>query len=132
MCVRRCSRVWWRAECMCVQRFRQVSLGFSHSHTLVFAAETKEVFDLQSMQTINAAVAAVKEHLGMQAAEGSDKPSASATHHTLKLYGLYVGQVAVMVKAEMVIDQRKGGVKLRLTARSESEPVRTLLVSLIS
>uniref|UniRef100_A0A7S3DM60 Coatomer subunit gamma n=1 Tax=Palpitomonas bilix TaxID=652834 RepID=A0A7S3DM60_9EUKA len=95
-------------------------------------AETKEVFDLQSMQTINAAVAAVKEHLGMQAAEGSDKPSASATHHTLKLYGLYVGQVAVMVKAEMVIDQRKGGVKLRLTARSESEPVRTLLVSLIS
>jgi coatomer protein complex subunit gamma len=84
--------------------------------------EVLEKFALQ-FKKLEEAVVAVADFLGMQPADGTNViPTAtdgSRRSHTLHLVGMFLGNISVLVRAQLQLDE-SGGILLKLAVRSES------------
>jgi coatomer protein complex subunit gamma len=72
------------------------------------------------------AVAAVIDFLGMQAVDGTGTVSAAdeaKKPHTLHLAGVFVGNVPVLVRAQVQLDETGAGVVLKMAVRSQDKDV---------
>jgi len=87
--------------------------------------EVLEKFALQ-FKKLEEAVAAIIDFLGMQPVDGTGtvSPDLAATKkpHTLHLSGVFVGNVPVMVRAQLQMDDASG-VVLKMAVRSQSKEV---------
>lgn len=95
--------------------------------------EVLEKFALQ-FKKLDDAVNAVIDFLGMQPADGTgiipstDGPKRT---HTLHLSGVFVGNVPVLVRAQIQIDDASSGTVLKMAVRSPSKEISTLVAECI-
>jgi len=95
--------------------------------------EVLEKFALQ-FKKLEDAVSAVIDFLGMQPADGTGViPSADGPKrtHTLHLSGVFVGNVPVLVRAQLQMDDASSGVVLKMAVRSQSKDISTLVAECI-
>jgi coatomer protein complex subunit gamma len=83
-------------------------------------AEVLEKYALQ-FKTLEAAVKATVDFFGMMPADGTGVVKVSNKPHMLHLTGMFVGNVPVFVRAQLVLDG--GGVVLKVAVRSENPDV---------
>ncbi|KAJ1419563.1 adaptin N terminal region-domain-containing protein [Ochromonadaceae sp. CCMP2298] len=95
--------------------------------------EVLEKFALQ-FKKLEEAVAAIVDFLGMQPVDGTGTVAAdtAATRkpHTLHLSGVFVGNVPVMVRAQLQMDDASG-VVLKMAVRSQSQEVSQIVAECI-
>lgn len=93
--------------------------------------EVLEKFALQ-FKNIGDAITAVIDYLGMQAVDGTETLNASEQKrsHTLHLSGAFIGNIAVLVRAQLQLDDASG-VVLKMAVRSQSKEVSTLVADCI-
>jgi coatomer protein complex subunit gamma len=95
--------------------------------------EVLEKFALQ-FKKLDDAVIAVADFLGMQPADGTNVipsgPDGARRSHTLHLSGVFVGNVTVLVRAQLQMDE-SGGVVLKLAVRSEDAEVSQVVAGCI-
>lgn len=89
--------------------------------------EVMEKFGLP-FKKMDEAVSAVLDYLGMQALEGTatvspDDGNAKKGLHSLHLSGMFVGGVPVLARAMLQLDEKAGGVVLKIAVRSPSARV---------
>lgn len=111
-----------------VADFRKVWEGLGNN------GEVMEKFALQ-FKKIPEAVFAVIDFLGMQPADGTGTMTASDANkksHTLHLSGLFLGNVYVLVRAQLQIDDSNGNVVLKIAVRSEDKSISQLVSECIS
>jgi coatomer subunit gamma len=114
----------------------KVSLGdFRRSWDQVGAeGEVLEKFALQFKRK-EEAVAAVIEFLGMQAVDGTaavtPDDAGPKKPHTLHMSGVFVGNVPVLVRAQIQMDEGGGGVVLKMAVRSQSREVSQIVAECI-
>lgn len=95
--------------------------------------EVLEKFALQ-FKKLEDAVTAITEFLGMQAVDGTatiptgDGPKRS---HTLHMCGVFVGNVSVLARAQLQMDEGSGSVVLKIAVRSESKDISQLVAECI-
>jgi len=78
--------------------------------------------------SLSDAINQVVQFLGMMPAEGSEKAEPNAKRHILYLGGRFAGDVPVLSRARMML-QEGGGVQMELIVRSPSQPISTVLAS---
>ena len=116
----------------------QVSLGdFRRSwEQMSTDGEVLAKFALQ-FKKLEDAVAAVIDFLGMQPADGTGAVAAAGDSgpkrtHTLHLSGMFVGQVPVLVRAQLTMDDNAAGsVVLKMAVRSQSKETSQLVAECI-
>jgi coatomer protein complex subunit gamma len=86
-------------------------------------------FALQ-FKKLEEAVAAIIEFLGMQPADGTGVVPTGARTHTVHLSGIFVGNVPVLVRAQLNMDD-VSGVVLKMAVRSESKDISQLVAECI-
>ena len=95
--------------------------------------EVLEKFALQ-FKKLEDAVTAVSDYLGMQAVDGTasvpagDGPKRS---HTLHLSGVFIGNVPVLVRAQLQMEDSGGSVVLKIAVRSENKDISQLVAECI-
>lgn len=95
--------------------------------------EVLEKFALQ-FKKLEDAVTAVTDFLGMQAVDGTaaiptgDGPKRS---HTLHMCGVFVGNISVLARAQLQLDEGSGSVVLKIAVRSESKDISQLVAECI-
>ena len=99
--------------------------------------EVLEKFALQ-FKKLEDAVAAVLDFLGMQAVDGTQviPPASQAADstrrtHTLHLSGKFVGDVAVLARAQLQTDETAGSTVLKLAVRSNDKSTSQLVAECI-
>lgn len=95
--------------------------------------EVLEKFALQ-FKKLSEAVTAVIDFLGMQPCDNTGTvtdTSVKNKSHTLHLSGMFVGNVTVLVRAQLQLDDAVGGVVLKIAVRSESKDISTLVAECI-
>jgi len=92
--------------------------------------EVQETYSLSTMKSLQDAVKAVVDHLGMQPCERSDTIPPKKSKHILYLSGNFVGGVSALVRARMKFVEGQG-VQMQLTVRSTSDDVSTIVASAI-
>jgi len=95
------------------------------------SGEVMEKFALQFKDTVSA-VAAVVQCLGMQPEDGSDLVDAAAAPgapHNVHLSGVFVGDVRVLARAQVVVDG--SGCVLKIAVRSADRAVSQLVADCI-
>jgi coatomer protein complex subunit gamma len=97
--------------------------------TLGESAESVKKYSL-GLETLQAAVDAVVELLGMTACEKSGKVADGARSHTVNLAGTYFGDVPVLARAAFLLDT-KPAVTLKIAVRSKDSHISQLLVNAI-
>jgi len=80
------------------------------------------------LETLQAAVDAVVELLGMTACERSGHVPESVRSHTVNLAGTYFGDVPVLARAAFLLDT-KPAVTLKIAVRSKDSQISQLLVN---
>lgn len=101
--------------------------------------EVLEKFGLQ-FKRLEDAVAAVVSFLGMQPVDGTatvaaDTSGSGKRSHILHLSGIFVGNVPVLVRAQLQMDTSDGGasgVVLKMAVRSESKDVSALVAACVN
>ena len=95
--------------------------------------EVLEKFALQFKKKEDA-VAAVIDFLGMQAVDGTGTVAPTddtKKPHTLHLAGVFVGNVPVLVRAQIQMDDTGSGVVLKMAVRSQSSEVSQIVAECI-
>jgi coatomer protein complex subunit gamma len=114
----------------------KVSLGdFRRSWDSMGAdGEVLEKFALQFKKK-EEAVAAIIEFLGMQAVDGTQTvapdDAGPKKPHTLHLAGVFVGNVPVLVRAQIQMDDANTSVVLKMAVRSQSKEVSQIVAECI-
>jgi len=95
--------------------------------------EVLEKFALQ-FKSVEEAVSAVIEFLGMQPCDGTEtvKTSSSGKPHMLHLSGMFVGNMSVMVRAQIGKDPSNTGVILKIAVRSDDSDVSRMVADCIN
>ena len=94
--------------------------------------EVVEKFSLQ-FKKLSDALAAVIEFLGMQPCDNTGVIAAndmSKKSHTLHMSGMFIGNITVLVRAQLQLDEASG-VILKMAVRSESQEISTLVAECI-
>ena len=94
--------------------------------------EVVEKFSLQ-FKKLSDALAAVIEFLGMQPCDNTGVIAAndmSKKSHTLHMSGMFIGNITVLVRAQLQLDEANG-VILKMAVRSESQEISTLVAECI-
>jgi coatomer protein complex subunit gamma len=91
-------------------------------------AVKKYVLGLDSIET---AVNAVVELLGMRPCESGAEVAEGASSHAMFMAGVFFGGVDVLCRAGFMLDKGGKGVTLKVAIRSENEDLNALLVSAI-
>lgn len=95
--------------------------------------EVLEKFALQ-FKKLSDAVTAVIDFLGMQPCDNTGtvtEVSLKNKSHTLHLSGMFLGNVAVLVRAQLQLDESVGGVVLKIAVRSEKKEISTMVAECI-
>lgn len=96
--------------------------------------EVLEKFALQ-FKKMEDAIAAIIDFLGMQSVDGTNvvSPDVIATRkpHVLHLSGVFIGNVPVLVRAQLQIDD-SNGVVLKMAVRSQSQEISQLVAECIN
>lgn len=92
--------------------------------------EMVERLSLSTMKSLQEAVDKIIEFLGMQAINQSDKVPAKAPKHILLLFGRFILDIPVLVRARMIAGQ-KGGVNMELAVRSTSDELNDLVMNTV-
>lgn len=95
--------------------------------------EVLEKFALQ-FKKIPEAVLAVIDYLGMQPADGTGVIASNDLNkksHTLHLGGMFLGNVQVLVRAQLQLDEGSNGVILKIAVRSEDKDISQLVAECI-
>jgi len=96
------------------------------------AGEVLEKFALQ-FKKLHDAISAVIDFLGMQAVDGTEVISASDEErktHTLHLSGAFIGNIPVLVRAQLLLDEA-AGIVLKLAVRSPDKEISQLVAECI-
>ncbi|MCO5593640.1 hypothetical protein L7F22_047655 [Adiantum nelumboides] len=93
--------------------------------------ERIDEYGLGVKDSLNEAVQAVIEILGLQPCEGTEVVPANARSHTCLLAGQFVGDISVLVRLAFGIDPQKQ-VAMKLAARSEDQYVSDAIHEIIS
>lgn len=94
--------------------------------------EVIEKFSLQ-FKKLSEALTAVIEFLGMQPCDNTgviSSSDASKKSHTLHLSGMFIGNITVLVRAQIQLDEASG-VVLKMAVRSSSQDISTLVAECI-
>lgn len=97
------------------------------------SGEVLEKFALQ-FKKLSDAVTAVIDFLGMQPCDNTGTVtdvSIKNKSHTLHLSGMFVGNLTVLVRAQLQLDDAVGGVVLKIAVRSEKKEVSVLVAECI-
>eukprot|EP00752_Nemacystus_decipiens_P002202 g2095.t1 len=92
-------------------------------------AEVLEKFAL-GFKGLQEAVAAVEDFLGMQTCDGTGSVAAGKKEHALHLCGIFVGNVPVLVRAQLNVDPQAGCI-LKIAVRSNSPDVSRMVADCI-
>jgi coatomer subunit gamma len=95
--------------------------------------EVLEKFALQ-FRKLDDAVTAVTDFLGMQAVDGTSTVASdggSKRSHTLHLCGVFVGNIPVLVRAQLQMDDSSTGVVLKMAVRSPVASLNRLVAECI-
>ncbi|KNC53775.1 coatomer subunit gamma-1 [Thecamonas trahens ATCC 50062] len=92
--------------------------------------QSLELFALGSLGSVAEAVSTLIDLLGMQVCERSNAVKPDAVTHTLLLSAVFAGQVPLLVRIRLKLDQTRT-VQMELTVRCEVEFVRELVLSLV-
>lgn len=96
--------------------------------------EVLEKYALQ-FRKFDEAIAAIIEYLGMQAVDGTNVVSAETIGarkpHVLHMSGVFVGNIPVLVRAQLQLDESTG-VVLKLAVRSQSKEISQMVAECIS
>ncbi|CAM9626678.1 unnamed protein product [Scytosiphon promiscuus] len=92
-------------------------------------AEVLEKFAL-GFKRLQEAVAAVEDFLGMQTCDGTGSVSAGKKEHALHLCGIFVGNVPVLVRAQLNADPQAGCI-LKIAVRSNQPDVSRMVADCI-
>lgn len=82
------------------------------------------------LDSLQAAVNAVTELLGMQPCENSNQVTDGARSHAVNLTGSFFGGVNVLARAGFMLDQ-KHGVTLKIAVRSSNPQLNAILTNAI-
>jgi hypothetical protein len=82
------------------------------------------------LESLQAAVNAVAELLGMQTSENSGVVPDGARSHAVNLTGVFFGDVPVLARAGFMLDA-KHGVTLKIAVRSANPQVNNMLTNAI-
>eukprot|EP00245_Coleochaete_scutata_P011586 TRINITY_DN4319_c0_g2_i1.p1 TRINITY_DN4319_c0_g2~~TRINITY_DN4319_c0_g2_i1.p1 ORF type:complete len:907 (-),score=212.04 TRINITY_DN4319_c0_g2_i1:451-3171(-) len=93
--------------------------------------ERTDEYGLGVKETLQEAVEAVINILGMQPCEGTETVPANARSHTCLLSGYYIGHVQVLVRLAFGIDAQRQ-VAMKLIARAEDEVVSDAIHEIIA
>lgn len=113
----------------------KVSLGDFRRNWDQFGSdgEVLEKFALQ-FKKLEDAVAAVIDFLGMQTVDGTGvvptEASSARKPHTLHLCGVFIGNIPVLVRAQLQLDE-KSGVVLKMAVRSQKKEISQLVAECI-
>mmetsp|Transcript_33412 Transcript_33412/g.72896 ORF Transcript_33412/g.72896 Transcript_33412/m.72896 type:complete len:907 (-) Transcript_33412:733-3453(-) len=94
-------------------------------------AEQTDVYGLGARDSLQEAVEAVMEILGMQSCEGTEIVPPNARSHTCLLAGTFVGGIQVLVRLYFGVDQANA-VAVKVAVRSEDPSVSELIHQIIS
>jgi len=97
--------------------------------TLGDTAEAVKKYSL-GLETLQAAVDAVVDLMGMTACEKSGKVAEGSRSHTVNLAGTYFGDIPVLARAAFILDS-KPAVTLKIAVRSKDPDISKLLVNAI-
>lgn len=95
--------------------------------------EVLEKFALQ-FKKLSDAVTAVIDFLGMQPCDNTGtvtELSMKNKSHTLHLSGMFLGNITVLVRAQLQLDDSVGGVVLKIAVRSEKREISTMVAECI-
>ncbi|CAM9907161.1 unnamed protein product [Ectocarpus sp. 12 AP-2014] len=92
-------------------------------------AEVLEKFAL-GFKRLQEAVAAVEDFLGMQTCDGTGSVAAGKKEHALHLCGIFVGNVPVLVRAQLNVDPQAGCI-LKIAVRSNQPDVSRMVADCI-
>ncbi|CAM9136613.1 unnamed protein product [Discosporangium mesarthrocarpum] len=101
-------------------------MGWEHMGT---DGEVLEKFAL-SFRRLEDAVAGVVDFLGMMTCDGTGRVPSGKREHALHLSGIFVGDVAVLVRAQINMDQQ-GGCILKIAVRSDRPDVSRMVADCI-
>lgn len=93
--------------------------------------ERVDEYGLGVKDSLNEAVQAVIEILGLQPCEGTETVPPNARSHTCLLAGRFIGEISVLVRLSFGIDQQKQ-VAMKLAVRSEDQYVSDAIHEIIS
>ncbi|GAQ90422.1 coatomer gamma subunit [Klebsormidium nitens] len=93
--------------------------------------EKVDEYGLGPRESLQEAVKAVINTLGMQPVEGTDQVPSNARSHTALLAGTFIGNVPVLARLSFGIDAQKQ-VAMKLAVRSEDESVSELIQDIIA
>lgn len=97
------------------------------------SGEVLEKFALQ-FKKLSDAVTAVVDFLGMQPCDNTGTVtdvSIKNKSHTLHLSGMFLGNVTVLVRAQLQLDDSVGGVVLKIAVRSEKKEISVVVAECI-
>lgn len=99
--------------------------------TLPEESERADDYGLGTRESLEEAVEAVMNILGMQPCEGTEAVPPNARSHTTLLSGVFVGNVTVLIRMSLGIDA-SSNVAMKLTVRADDDAVSALIHQLIS
>jgi coatomer protein complex subunit gamma len=94
-------------------------------------SERVDDYGLGPRESLEDAVEAVMNILGMQPCEGTEAVPPNARSHTTLLSGVFVGDVTVLIRMSLGIDAASN-VAMKLTVRADELAVSELIHQLIS
>jgi len=92
--------------------------------------EVMEAYSLTTLKTLQDAVNAIIEFMGMQTLDGTHNVPNSAKSHRVLLCGLFMGS-QVLVRSDIVLDPA-GGVNMQLAIRSERDDVSQAIAASVA
>jgi coatomer protein complex subunit gamma len=98
---------------------------------LPLESERVDDYGLGTRDSLEDAVEAVMNILGMQPCEGTEAVPPNARSHTTLLSGVFVGNISVLIRLSLGIDS-SNDVAMKLTVRAEDVIVSELIHLLIS
>lgn len=95
------------------------------------AHEVMEAYSLTTLKSLQDAVNAIIEFMGMQTLDGTHIVPASAKSHRVLLSGVFLGGSQVLVRADIVLDA-SGSVNMQLAIRSERDDVSQAIAASVA
>jgi coatomer protein complex subunit gamma len=91
-----------------------------------------EAYSLTTLKSLQDAVNAIIEFMGMQTLDGTHIVPSSAKSHRVLLSGVFLGGSQVLVRADIVLDASSGSVNMQLAIRSERDDVSQAIAASVA
>jgi len=93
--------------------------------------EISSKFELPQYKTLNDAIVAVTEFLGLRPCEGTESVPHNADAHNVLMSGSFLGGVKILARASFSIAPSRGSVNLKVAIRSEDSTVSQIVMDCI-